>query len=106
MKNKIVVIDGCDLYGKDWLYCIRCERFFQAKDLIIKRSKMLGHKIALCPFDDCDGAGIAIDLWLYETLVQNEKETTGRTHLPEKKELKKGIYCPLNEEVLDEVSSN
>ena len=105
MKNKIV-IDGCTLDEKDLLYCIQCERFFYAKDVIIKRSKMLGHKISLCPFDECEGAGVGIDLWLYETLVQNEIETTGKTHFPKKNKIKKGMYCPLDEEVLDEVSSN
>jgi hypothetical protein len=44
-----------------WLWCLHCERFFQVRHL---RFDLL--RIERCPFDDCIGAGLDQDLFLWD----------------------------------------
>jgi len=41
-----------------WLWCLHCERFFQAKDL---KLDLFGNW-QRCPFDDCGAAGFDVDI--------------------------------------------
>ncbi len=72
----------------DWLWCLHCERFFQAKDL---RPDDIGGSEG-CSFLDCDGAGYGIDIFDWDDWTrQNELK-----HWPKSKsELKRGLRCPL-----------
>ncbi len=72
----------------DWLWCLHCERFFQAKDL---RPDDCGGKQA-CAFEDCDGAGLDVDIYDWNDWAkQNDlKHWPGSTGA-----LKKGLKCPL-----------
>lgn len=73
---------------EQWLWCLHCERFFQAKDL---RPDDVGGRQA-CAFEDCDGAGLEVDIYTWDDWArQNEL-----THWPKSTaELHKGQRCPL-----------
>lgn len=63
----------------DWMWCLHCERFFQALNL---RKDILGDYEA-CPFDDCDGVGIGSDIWIWNKWAEgNDKwpKSTGELH--------------------------
>ncbi len=76
------------LRPNDWLWCLHCERFFQAKDL---RPDVVGGKQG-CAFEDCDGAGLDVDIydwddWAEQNDLKHWPLSTGV--------LKKGLKCPL-----------
>jgi hypothetical protein len=74
-------------YPHAWIWCLHCERVFQAKDL---RDFMPheGMTKDLCAFDDCDGAGFHVDLYLYPEFHQP------REGLPQVADLHKGMEIP------------
>jgi hypothetical protein len=51
-----------DQAGEQWLWCLHCERFFQAKHL---KLDFLGN-YGQCPFDDCGAAGLDIDIYAWD----------------------------------------
>jgi hypothetical protein len=51
-----------DQAGEQWLWCLHCERFFQAKHL---KLDFLGN-YGQCPFDDCGAAGLDIDIFSWD----------------------------------------
>ncbi len=48
--------------GEVWLWCLHCERFFQAKHL---KRDFLGNW-QQCPFDDCGAAGFDVDILVWD----------------------------------------
>lgn len=76
------------LHPERWLWCLHCERFFQAKDL---RSDFTGGKQG-CAFDGCDGAGWKMDIFDWDDWNQDDD----LAHWPKPEdELAKGQFCPL-----------
>lgn len=77
-----------ELHPDQWLWCLHCERFFQAKDL--QPDGINGEGCAWFP--ECDGAGLGVDIYIWDSwAVQNELK-----HWPKSvKELDKGRKCPL-----------
>ena len=76
---------------EDWLWCLHCERFFQAKDL---RADIVGGKEG-CAFEDCDGAGFGVDIFTWDNWLSQNPEL--KKHWPKStKELKKGMYCSIS----------
>ena len=72
-----------------WLWCLHCERFFQAKDL---RQDFTGGKQG-CAFEGCDGAGLHVDIfdwddWARQNNLKHWPKSTG--------DLNKGLKCPLD----------
>lgn len=59
----------CDIDGppppdpapEDWLWCARCYRLFQARDM----RPGIPPAFERCPFDDCDGEDYCLDLFRY-----------------------------------------
>lgn len=48
--------------GEVWLWCLHCERFFQAKDLKLD----FLDNWQRCPFDDCGAAGLDVDILVWD----------------------------------------
>lgn len=71
-----------------WLWCLHCERFFQAKDL---RHDFTGGREG-CAFEDCDGAGYTVNIYPWNDWA----EQNDLKHWPKSSdELKKGQVCSL-----------
>ena len=51
-----------DQAGEQWLWCLHCERFFQAKHL---KLDFLGN-YGQCPFEDCGAAGLDVDIFSWD----------------------------------------
>jgi hypothetical protein len=77
-----------NLAPEAWLWCLSCERFFQAKDL---RIDFMGNRQG-CAFEDCGAAG-----WKMKIFPWDEWNSDGDlAHWPKSDaELKKGQECPL-----------
>jgi len=72
----------------DWLWCLHCERFFQARDL---RDDNIANQA--CAFEDCDGGGIGVDIFPWDGWVAQNPDLK---HWPKSvNELKKGMKCSL-----------
>jgi len=83
----------------DWLWCLHCERFFQAKDIKPQRINIRKNVFFTnnCAFDDCNGRGIGIDLYPWDSWLSQNPEL--KKYWPKStKELKKGMHCSLNPE--------
>lgn len=68
-----VLLDAGRAAGEQWLYCIYCERFFQAKHLVID---ILGHRQG-CPFCRAGGFEVAIHCW--DTWKQDDPRWPSKT---------------------------
>jgi hypothetical protein len=80
------------LTGQEWLWCLHCERFFQAKDL---QRDDCGDKEGCAFFADCGGAGLDVDIYRWNSWAIQNPEL--REHWPKStKELHKGLRCPLH----------
>ncbi len=55
---------GNEYDEESWLWCRRCERFFQVKDL--GRDSVGGRQG--CPFENCPGEGLGYDLLPWESV--------------------------------------
>ena len=76
--------------GEQWLWCLHCERFFQAKDL---RPDVVGGNEG-CAFSDCDGAGLSVDIFIWDDWASQHPDEL--KHWPKStKDLHKGLLCPL-----------
>jgi len=75
-----------------WLWCLHCERFFQAKDL--KPDRYKGHQN--CAFDRCNGSGYKIDIFDWDAWA-----TSGSKRIPhwpsDVSELEKGMKCSISQ---------
>jgi hypothetical protein len=72
-----------------WLWCQRCERFFQAKDL---RKDPIGRSEA-CAFEGCDGAGLRTEIFDWDAWANLNRAD----YWPKStSDLVKGQKCPLN----------
>ena len=49
-----------------WLWCLHCERFFQARHL---KPDITGGNEG-CAFDGCDGAGIDVDIFEWDSWAE------------------------------------
>jgi len=82
------MINEDEIKEDDWLWCLHCQRFFQAKDRCIDSS---GFK-TMCAFEDCNGSIHDISTW--DGWVSQNPEL--KEHWPKSTdELKKGMVCPL-----------
>jgi len=66
-----------DQAGEQWLWCLHCERFFQAKHL---KLDFLGN-YGQCPFDDCDAAGLDIDIFAWDECRDDPEWPTSEEEL-------------------------
>ena len=84
------MIRGLGIHREQWLWCLHCERFFQAKDL----ANDFTGGCQGCAFDDCNGAGFRIDIYIWnDWFKQNKKELK---HWPKSTaKLTKGLKCSL-----------
>jgi hypothetical protein len=81
------------LPGDLWLWCLHCERFFQAKDLCVDD---VGGKEG-CAFSGsgCDGAGLEVDIFEWNDWPRQNPELWERW--PKLVgELHKGLRCSLD----------
>lgn len=78
------------LDGESWLWCLHCERFFQAKDLT---KDCTGGREG-CAFPPCGGAGLGVDIYAWDDWYKQEKERM--PHWPKSTAgLTKGMVCCL-----------
>lgn len=76
------ILDESAAPGDEWLWCIYCERFFQAKHL---RADYMGNRQG-CAFCECAGFDCAVFLW------DTFKDESGEEVWPESvKELAHGL---------------
>jgi len=89
-RSKIIQHNCGEIFrNDDWMWCLRCERFFQFKDL-----KRTLDEIITCPFDDCNSAGVGIDIFRWDDWYKQNPEEL--KHWPKSvNELYKGLFCPL-----------
>jgi hypothetical protein len=66
-----------DQAGEQWLWCLHCERFFQAKHL---KLDFLGN-YGQCPFDDCGAAGLDIDIFAWDECRDDPEWPTSEEQL-------------------------
>ena len=71
--------------GEVWLWCLHCERFFQAKDL---KLDFLGNW-QRCPFDDCGAAGLDVDILVWDAYRGIDSRWPGS-----EQELRFGLQIP------------
>jgi hypothetical protein len=83
-----VTLERSDSPGEEWLWCIFCERFFQAKHL---RIDYLGNRQG-CAFCECAGFDCAIFRW--DTLRENDDRLWPRSVA----DLRHGLRYPGPEE--------
>jgi hypothetical protein len=75
---------GDDRCGEVWLWCLHCQRFFQAKHVELD---FLGNW-QRCPFDDCQAAGFDIDILYWR------EGRLGSEDWPTERELYLGLQYP------------
>jgi len=72
----------------DWLWCQKCERFFQAKDLRVNEQGDADR----CPFKDCGGDGVGSDIYRWDSWAKANPEDC--EHWPKTtRKLSKGMKC-------------
>lgn len=71
--------------GAVWLWCLHCQRFFQAKDL---KLDFLGNW-QRCPFDDCGAAGLDVDILVWDACRDGDPRWPGS-----EQELRLGLQIP------------
>lgn len=85
--KKPVLYQGCLVDDDEWLWCLHCERFFQAKDYAQELGKGFGGK---CPF--CGAAGLGIDVYFWDDWARQNPELW--EHWPRSvSELSYGMEC-------------
>ncbi|MBM4397133.1 MAG: hypothetical protein FJ087_15770 [Deltaproteobacteria bacterium] len=89
--------DLCGIGPEAWLWCLHCERFFQAKDL---QPDGVGG-VQACAFDDCDGAGVHVDIFEWDSWARQNPSDCGRWWPKSTNELVKGMRCSLDPEPED-----
>ena len=72
--------------GEDWLWCSRCNRFFQSKDLT--RDSVGGRQG--CAFEDCRGEGYNYDIFEWDS-PPREKQILRERWPKSTSELSKGL---------------
>lgn len=87
--KKPVIYEGRIVPDDTWLWCLHCERFFQARDY----AHRLGHGFGgSCPF--CAAAGICHDVFFWDSWA--EQNPGDIKHWPKSvAELSYGLVCPL-----------
>ena len=83
--------DNLVIDSEAWLWCVRCERFFQAKDLKINNYGDLQG----CGTPRCKGSGYKIDIFAWDAWASNSSDPDD--HWPKSvDELEKGMKCSLS----------
>jgi hypothetical protein len=70
---RAVLARAGDKGGEVWLWCLHCERFFQAKDL---KLDFIGNW-QRCPFDDCGAAGLDVDILVWDAYKSEDTSWPG-----------------------------
>lgn len=77
--------------GEGWLWCLHCERFFQAKYL---RPDDIGGKEGCAFFGECNGAGLGVDVFPWDDWPKQNSDLW--EHWPKSEsELSHGLHCSL-----------
>lgn len=102
MKNEKIQIGSSitgvtELDAEQWLWCLHCQRFFQAKSL--GEDDNGGRQ--RCAF--CDASGFHVDIWEWDAWTKDERWP--KPHWPtEVESLYSGQLCLLYEEKGEEAS--
>jgi len=75
----------------DWLWCLHCEKFFQAKDLCIDT---VGLKQGCPNIESCGGSGFDVDIFPWDDWPKQNPDLWERWPKSET-ELELGMCCPL-----------
>ncbi len=79
------------LCPESWLWCLHCERFFQAKDLTFDDA---GNWQGCFWLRECGGSGIGVDVYAWDSWPKQNPDMW--EHWPKSEvELKHGLSCPL-----------
>lgn len=70
--KKPVLYEGKIVPDDAWLWCLHCERFFQAREYAVKLGKGFGGR---CPF--CGAAGIGLDVYFWDDWPKQHEEMWG-----------------------------
>jgi hypothetical protein len=73
--KKLHVTEVCGIREGTWLWCLHCERCYQAGEY-----REMDEGLQMCPYDDCDGSTV-FDGWRWSRV---RRENPGYPMFPER----------------------